>query len=70
MLNCLRNLCLFFEVLALYAAEQLLSHLPWAITFGEEEIKTAYKVMNAVLDWYDNFNLLIPKWYKEKIKNK
>lgn len=54
----------FFKVLALYAAEQLLSHLPWAIQFGEQEIKTAYKVMDAVLDWYDNFNLIIPKWYK------
>ena len=56
----------FFEVLCLYAAEQLLSHLPWAMTFGEEEIKTAYKVMHAVMDWYDNFKLIIPKWYKGK----
>lgn len=56
----------FFEVLCLYAAEQLLSHLPWAMTFGKEEIKTAYKVMHAVMDWYDNFKLIIPKWYKGK----
>lgn len=60
----------FFKVLALYAAEQLISHLPWAIQFGEEEIKTAYKVMDAVLDWYDNFKLIIPKWYKENIVQK
>ena len=34
--------------------------------FTEEEIKTAYKVMHAVMDWYDNFKLIIPKWYKGK----
>lgn len=54
----------FFPILALYAAEQLISHLPWAIQFGEKEIQIAYKVMNAIFDWYDDFNLVIPKWYK------
>ena len=54
----------FFKILALYAAESTLSHLPWSIKFGEQEIKTAYKVINSVLNWYDNFNLEIPTWYK------
>ena len=54
----------FFKILALYAAESTLSHLPWSIKFGEKEIQTAYKVINSVLLWYDNFNLTIPTWYK------
>ncbi|MBR3863861.1 MAG: phosphotransferase [Clostridia bacterium] len=54
----------FFAILALYAGDSLLSHLPWALRFGDEEVKTANKVINSVLLWYDNFNLTIPTWYK------
>lgn len=54
----------FFPILALYAAESLLTHLPWAIMQGEEEVEIAYQVMDAVMKWYDNFNLVIPTWYK------
>ncbi|MGD9887420.1 MAG: phosphotransferase, partial [Bacilli bacterium] len=54
----------FFPILAVYAAESLISHLPWAIRFGEEEMKVAYQVMDAVFEWYDGFNRLVPTWYK------
>ncbi len=56
----------FFPILALYAGESLLSHLTWALRFGEKEVQTAHKVINSVLLWYDNFNLTIPTWYKGK----
>ena len=54
----------FFKVLALYASESLISHLPWATTFGQTEIETALKVTNAVLLWYNDFSLTVPTWYK------
>ena len=54
----------FFKILALYASESIISHLPWAIKFGEKEVQTAYKVIDSVLLWYDNFNLTVPTWYK------
>lgn len=54
----------FWYLLKLYAAEHLISHLPWASTFGEKEIKTAYEIYKLVMDTYDDFNLVIPKWYK------
>lgn len=54
----------FFKILALYAAESLISHLPWAMTFGKEEVKTALKVTKSTLLWYDNFTREIPTWYK------
>jgi aminoglycoside phosphotransferase (APT) family kinase protein len=54
----------FFPILALYAAESLISHLPWATKFGDEEIKTALKVYNDVLSYYDNFTRVMPSWYK------
>ena len=54
----------FWHLIKLYTAEHLISHLPWASTFGEKEIKTAYEIYELVMNSYDNFNLLIPKWYK------
>lgn len=54
----------FFPILALYAAESMISQLPWAETFGEEEVKTAYKVADHVMEWFDGFNRVVPTWYK------
>lgn len=58
----------FFPILALYAVENLISHLPWAISFGEEEIKIAYEIMDSVMKWYDNLRTVKPSWYKGIIK--
>ena len=54
----------FFKILKYYSVESLVSQLPWAVQFGEEDIKTAYKVYDAMLEWWGNFNLDIPTWYK------
>lgn len=53
----------FFPILALYAAESTISHLPWAMRFGEEEIRTAYRVADQIMEWYDGFQRVVPKWY-------
>ena len=58
----------FFKILKFYTIESLISHLPWAMTFGENEIKTAYMIYDKVIEWYDNFNLIIPTWYKGVLK--
>lgn len=55
----------FFKILSIYAAETLISHLPWAITFGEKEVETALKVANDTLKWFDDFKVEIPLWYKK-----
>lgn len=54
----------FFPVLKYYTSESLITYLPWATTFGEEEIKTAQKVTDFQMLWYDRFKLEIPTWYK------
>ena len=54
----------FFKLLALYAVEHLISHTPWAATIGKKEVKTALEVYKEVMETYDDFNLIIPKWYK------
>ena len=53
----------FFTILKFYTAESLISHLPWAIKFGENDVKTAFTVYECAMKWYDNFNLTIPTWY-------
>lgn len=58
----------FFPILKFYAVESLVSHLPWATTFGEVEIKTAYKAAESIFEWYDDLRLDIPTWYKGIIK--
>lgn len=55
----------FFSILKFYTIESLISHLPWAVQFGQEEIDTANKIANYQFNWWDDFNLDIPKWYKK-----
>ena len=54
----------FWELLALYIGSNMLSSIPWAIPFGEGEINTMMNQARDVLDWYDNFKNVVPKWYK------
>ena len=54
----------FFKILKYYSVESLISQLPWSVQFGNEDIKIAYKVYDAMLKWWNNFNLDVPTWYK------
>ena len=54
---------LFFRLMALYIASTQLSSVPWAIQFGQEEVNTALRQAENVLEWYDGFETYVPKWY-------
>ncbi|MBE6123970.1 MAG: phosphotransferase family protein [Erysipelotrichaceae bacterium] len=54
----------FFPILALYAVEHLISFIPWALKFGDEETQKGYEIHNKIMKWYDNMNLVVPTWYK------
>ena len=54
----------FFKLLKFYTAETIISHLPWAVQFGEEEIRVMEKVNDLQMIWWDNFKLDVPTWYK------
>ena len=54
----------FFKLLALYAVEHLISHTPWAASIGQKELETALNVYKEVMETYEDFTLIIPKWYK------
>jgi len=53
----------FWRLLALYICTNTLSSLPWAIPFGEKEIKVMRKQAAQVLQWYDGMKNVIPNWY-------
>lgn len=53
----------FFKLMALYIGSNTLSSVPWAIPFGESEVKTMINQARTVLNWYNDFSSFIPKWY-------
>lgn len=53
----------FWKLLALYISSNMLSSIPWAIPFGDGEIKTMLNQAKDVLEWYDNMQNPVPKWY-------
>lgn len=53
----------FFRLMALYIGNNTLSSLPWAIPFGDAEVKTMLNQAQNVLAWYDDFSSYIPRWY-------
>jgi len=55
----------FWKLLALYISSNMLSSIPWAIPFGENEIQNMINQANDVLKWYDNMKNPIPTWYFE-----
>ena len=56
----------FWELLALYIGSNTLSSIPWSIPFGDTEINTMMNQARDVLDWYENFTNVVPKWYRRK----
>lgn len=53
----------FWRLLALYESQNMLSSLPWAVDFGEEEIRIAVENARRVLGWYDDMKTVVPRWY-------
>lgn len=53
----------FFKLIALYNANNTLASLPWAIPFGEDEVRTMMENAQELLSWYDHMKSPIPSWY-------
>lgn len=53
----------FWRLMALYLCQNMLSSLPWAMDFGEKEIRIALENGARVLDWYDGLRTIVPSWY-------
>lgn len=59
----------FWKLLALYMSLNSLSSLPWAILYGEEEVKIMINQSKDILDWYEDMKRYVSKWYKKYQKN-
>lgn len=57
---------LFGKLLALYITTNIVGALPWAISYGDEEISVIQNQAKEILEWYDYMNQIIPSWYLNK----
>ena len=57
---------LFWKLLALYITTNIVGALPWAISYGDEEISVIQNQAKEILEWYDYMNQIIPSWYLNK----
>jgi aminoglycoside phosphotransferase (APT) family kinase protein len=55
----------FMSLMTLYIATNAVSSLPWAIPFGEQEIKVMQENIASILKHYQNFTQRVPTWYKD-----
>jgi aminoglycoside phosphotransferase (APT) family kinase protein len=56
----------FWRLLLLYIASNAMSSLTWALKLNEKELEVMINQMHDILNWYDNFTRIIPKWYGTK----
>ncbi|UOB19572.1 hypothetical protein [Macrococcus armenti] len=50
--------------MSVYIATNILSSLPWAVPFGDKEIQVMKVEYEVQRKYYEDFNIVIPKWYK------
>ncbi|MDO5115172.1 MAG: phosphotransferase [Synergistaceae bacterium] len=55
----------FWELNAYYMAAESINAFTVAAALGQEERDCSNEMMKAMLDWFDNFNNLIPSWYAD-----
>ena len=55
----------FWRLLALYICSNTLSSIPWAIPFGEEEVRKFLDQAEEILGWYDGMKKVVPNWYNK-----
>lgn len=55
----------FWELNAFYMVAESINAFSVAVTLGQEEIDYSNNMIKVMLDWFDNFNNLIPNWYRD-----
>ena len=59
---------LFWKLLAIYILSNIVGALPWALSYGSEEIAVMQNQAKEILEWYDDLKQIIPSWYLNKKK--
>lgn len=60
----------FFKTILLYISNNIISSLPWAVNYGEEQIEIMKNLANNELKFYKNFTTVIPTWYNDENNTK
>ncbi|WP_455223801.1 phosphotransferase family protein [Granulicatella sp.] len=55
---------IFWKLMAYYMACDVVGSIPWAINYGNDQLITMLERAKLVLDWFDDFERVIPKFYK------
>lgn len=53
----------FFSLLAFYISSNMLSSIPWAVSYGEDDLNIMKNQAKDVLNWFDGMNNPVPTWY-------
>ena len=56
----------FWRLLLLYISSNTLSSLPWAVPYGEEQVKVMTEQWADIRSWYEDFRRIIPNWYRKE----
>ena len=54
----------FWKLMAYYMACDVVGSIPWAVNYGNDQLITMLERAKLVLDWFDDFKCVIPKFYK------
>ena len=55
----------FWKLMAYYMACDVVGSIPWAVNYGNNQLTTMLERARLVLDWFDDFERVIPKFYKQ-----
>jgi aminoglycoside phosphotransferase (APT) family kinase protein len=56
---------LFLKLLAYYTGYSCIATVPWARPFGPEEMERLRIMTNLVIEFFNNYQDYVPKWYEE-----
>ena len=55
----------FWKLMAYYMGCDVVGSIPWAVNYGNNQLITMLERAKLVLDWFDDFERMIPKFYKQ-----
>ena len=54
----------FWKLMAYYMACDVVGSISWAVNYGNNQLITMLERAKLVLDWFDDFERMVPKFYK------
>ena len=60
----------FWKLMAYYMACDVVGSIPWAVNYENDQLTIMLERAKIVLDWFDNFERVIPKFYKKSKSKK